>query len=251
MNLVDLLDMGITASLDDDGGLLLDAPKGALSADLIERIRQSKPGLIAEIRGGREVGEVGELHPSMFTPPGKGTPSARDVHHDALSRAWLLHFPDRDPMEVWTAPPATHAEALALNPDAIAAEPIPDHTSTRTASTSERNELLALLEAIYADDTEADRQEAIGLALADPDGALTCYRAIAAERGLSVSKPVSTETAPAHLCRTCRHRATPGRAEPGYCAQREDLPKAYGGGHPLHHLPADGGTACPKWAPYD
>lgn len=184
------------------------------------------------------------------TPVTPVTPQM-DNGQGAIARAWLLHFSDRDPMEVWTAPPATHDEILALYPDAVAAVPVPDHASTRTASTSERAELLTLLEAIYADDTDADRQEAIGLALADPEGALTCYRAIAGERGLSVSMPVSTETAPAHLCRTCRHRTTPGRADPGYCDQRADLPKAYGVHHPLHRLPADGGIDCPIWAPYE
>lgn len=63
---------------------------------------------------------------------------------------------------------------------------------------------------IYAADTDQDKQAAVVLALADPGGALTCYRAIAAERGLSVSKPevaklVSTETAPARLAKKRRH----------------------------------------------
>ena len=40
------------------------------------------------------------------------------------SRWWLLHHPDREPAEVWTDPPATHAEILERHPEAIAAEPI-------------------------------------------------------------------------------------------------------------------------------
>ncbi|CAI06854.1 hypothetical protein ebA1344 [Aromatoleum aromaticum EbN1] len=46
------------------------------------------------------------------------------------------------------------------------------------------------------------------------------------------------------LCTRCRHRARPGHAEPGYCALRTDQPNAYGPGHPLHRLPADGGADC-------
>lgn len=36
---------------------------------------------------------------------------------------WLLHFPEREPVQVWTAPPASHAEILERHPAAIAAEP--------------------------------------------------------------------------------------------------------------------------------
>ncbi|MDP1527506.1 MAG: hypothetical protein Q8M20_17000 [Rhodocyclaceae bacterium] len=37
---------------------------------------------------------------------------------------WLLHYPDRDPVEVSCTPPATHAEILERHPDAVAAEPV-------------------------------------------------------------------------------------------------------------------------------
>ena len=36
---------------------------------------------------------------------------------------WLIHFTDRDPVTVTFSPEATHAEALAIYPDAVAAEP--------------------------------------------------------------------------------------------------------------------------------
>ena len=39
------------------------------------------------------------------------------------SRWWLIHFPDRDPLEVACCPEATHAEILERHPDAVAAEP--------------------------------------------------------------------------------------------------------------------------------
>ena len=38
------------------------------------------------------------------------------------SRWWLIHYPDRDPMEVACCPEATHAEILERHPDAVAAE---------------------------------------------------------------------------------------------------------------------------------
>jgi hypothetical protein len=39
------------------------------------------------------------------------------------SRWWLIHYLDRDPLEVCCVPPATHAEILERYPDAVAAEP--------------------------------------------------------------------------------------------------------------------------------
>jgi hypothetical protein len=39
------------------------------------------------------------------------------------SRWWLIHYPDRDPLEVCCVPPETHAEILERYPDAVAAEP--------------------------------------------------------------------------------------------------------------------------------
>lgn len=42
---------------------------------------------------------------------------------DLASRWWLIHFPDREPLELACFPPATHAEILEHHPVAIAAEP--------------------------------------------------------------------------------------------------------------------------------
>jgi hypothetical protein len=36
---------------------------------------------------------------------------------------WLIHYPDRDPVEVACCPEATHADILERHPDAVAAEP--------------------------------------------------------------------------------------------------------------------------------
>jgi hypothetical protein len=97
---------------------------------------------------------------------------------------WLIHFADREPLELYVSPALSHAEVLAAHPDALAAEPVPERVSTRAATAREHAELLSLVAAIFANDTDRDRQEAIRMALLDPDGALLCYRAIAAERGL-------------------------------------------------------------------
>jgi hypothetical protein len=157
-------------------------------------------------------------------------------------------------MEVWFAPAADHAEALAAYKDAVAAEPVPERTDTRTATVIERDELLALVEAVYAGDTDADRAEALDAALADPEGALQCYRAIAAERGIVVVLPVITKPTSITVatgCKSCRHRKRPGRSDPGYCSGRDDLPAAYGLHHPLRKLPDDQGESCPLWRGFD
>lgn len=190
--------------------------------------------------------------------------SQNDNGQGVTARAWLLHFAGRDPLEVWRSPAVTHAEALAGYPDAVAAEPIPERT-TKAATVIETEAVTALIQAVYATDTEADRHEAMQAALADPAGALTCYRAVAAERGAESTQQCAQERTQesaqqsarqsagksaqqsAHQsagCLTCRHRARPGHAEPGYCALRTDQPKAYGADHPLHRLPEDGGADC-------
>ena len=134
MNLSELLNLGIIASIGGDGGLQLDAPKGALTPELIERIRHHKPSLIAEIRAAREVGELGELHFLCTNPAGEELPLAGDVHRETptdtaqpvRATRWLIHFLDREPLEVWFSPAVDHAEALVAYPDAVAAEPLPE-----------------------------------------------------------------------------------------------------------------------------
>lgn len=85
MNLSELLSLGIVASIGGEGGLRLDAPKGALTADLIERIRHCKPGLIAEINAARDVGELGELHSLCTNPAGGELNTANNVHREAVA----------------------------------------------------------------------------------------------------------------------------------------------------------------------
>ncbi len=175
---------------------------------------------------------------------------------------WLIHLLDREPLEVWFSPAADHDEALAAYRDAVAAEPVPERTDTRMATVIERDELLALIQAIYATDTDADRAEAIDAALADPAGALRCYRSIANERGIVVARAVAHQSAQqsaqksaqksaARGCSTCRHRKRPGLSA-GYCGGgRDDLPAAYGLHHPLRKLPDDQGVTCASYQTFE
>lgn len=174
----------------------------------------------------------------------------------APAARWLLHFLDRQPTEVWFSPAVTHDEALGAYPDAVAAESLTERTDTCTAANViERDELMSLVEAIYSEDTDQDRQEAIEAALADPGGALQCYRTIAAERGIEPSAPVRmlvrTEIA-VRGCSTCRYRKRPGLSSPGNCGGgRDDLPCAYGEHHSLNRLPADLGVTCTSYTSHE
>ena len=88
-----------------------------------------------------------------------------------------------------TSPAVDHAGAPAHCPDAVAAELIPDRAQ-RMATEADANEITALISIVFANETEVDRSEVLAAALADPDGALRCYRAIAEGHGIAI---VNTE----------------------------------------------------------
>lgn len=73
---------------------------------------------------GRTVASVATVAVAKF-PQGQTAPPANFGAGDTAtaSRWWLIHYPDRDPVEVVCCPEATHAEMLERHPDAIAAEP--------------------------------------------------------------------------------------------------------------------------------
>jgi hypothetical protein len=193
MNLSDLSSLGIRASVASDGGLQLDAPTGTLTPVLIERIRSHKPRLITEILSAREDGDDGELVFPCRSAAERQQARPSEVHETfstgtvpAIGAAnWLLQMPERS-LEVWFSEAVTHAEVLRTRPDALAAEPVVERV-TRTATPSERDELMALVQAVYAGDADEDRREALDAALADPDGAHICYPAVAPARGLEVT----------------------------------------------------------------
>lgn len=109
-----------------------------------------------------------------------------DALADAVtSWGWLLHFADRESLEVYCNPDATHAAILERYPDALAAEPIPERTR-RTPTDAEAVELRALVQAIgNVEGWDTDLLEwATVAALSDPDNALICYRELVVEHGI-------------------------------------------------------------------
>ncbi len=101
---------------------------------LLSRLREKQAGKIAtatpatlatkeEVKG-RTVARVATV--TVAKAPQAETSSPAKVGADGTaptSRWWLIHYIDRDPVEVACCPEATHAEILERHPDAIAAEP--------------------------------------------------------------------------------------------------------------------------------
>ena len=146
---------------------------------------------------------------------------------------WLFHFADRESMEVVFASVMSHANALACYPDAVAAEP-QTHRPLRTPTKAEAKEITALVLAVFAGDSDVDRNEALAAALADPDGALLCYRTIAEERGIALPA-INDDRRRCTQCLNLRGRvcsvAMPGgqvSANRGYQPMRDVLQRCAG-----------------------
>ena len=94
-------------------------------------------------------------------------------------------------------------------------------------------DIVALVEDCIAADLygDEDRETLTAMYASDPDGT----RALVAEMHARIGR-----------CYGCQHFARPGLSD-GYCGGRADLGPAYGPGHPLRVLPADGGAACSSY----
>lgn len=73
---------------------------------------------------GRTVASVATVAVAK-SPQGQTAPPAKVGAGDTATafRWWMIHYPDRDPVEVACCPEATHADILERHPDAVAAEP--------------------------------------------------------------------------------------------------------------------------------
>ena len=86
------------------------------------------------------------------------------------SRWWLIHYPDRDPLEVACCSEATHAEILDSYPDAVAAEPFTPTIRQPSAplTASEESAIRAWL-ALIEETDPATIAEVIGQCQRDAD----------------------------------------------------------------------------------
>jgi hypothetical protein len=88
----------------------------------------------------------------------------------ATSTWWRLHYPDRDPVEVSCTPPASHAEILERNPDAVAAEPfIPTIRQASAPLTAEEETAIRAWLALIEESDPATIAEVIGQCQRDAD----------------------------------------------------------------------------------
>lgn len=83
---------------------------------------------------------------------------------------WLIHYPDRDPLEMASYPDATHADILERHPDAVAAEPFTPTIRQPSAplTTKEETAIRAWL-ALIAETDPATIAEVIGQCQRDAD----------------------------------------------------------------------------------
>lgn len=97
----------------------------------------------------REPGKLANANPAKAANDGQGegeplaglaalalaNPTDAKTADAVTSWGWLLHFADREPLEVYCNPDATHAGILERYPDALAAEPIPERITPAEAET--------------------------------------------------------------------------------------------------------------------
>lgn len=70
---------------------------------------------------------------AKLAPLALANPTDAKTADAVTSWGWLLHFADREPLEVYCNPGATHAGILERYPDALAAEPIPERITPAEA----------------------------------------------------------------------------------------------------------------------
>lgn len=143
----------------------------------------------ADTSGNGSAVSANPLQDKACTPDTSDTAQNASAEYWALFNAWLFRFADRDDLPVTFASAVDRAAALAYYPDAVAAEAIAAKPQ-RQPTKAEAEEISALIQAIYANDTDDDRNEALVAALADPDDALLCYRTIAQDQGVAMAAPV-------------------------------------------------------------
>ena len=129
------------------------------------------------------------------------------------SRWWLIHFTDRDSLEVVCCPEATHADILERHPDAVAAEPFTPTIRQPTAplTASDETAIRAWL-ALIEETDPATIAEVIGQCQRDADARDYFTGRAAAELPKPVPFPDDRRTC--SQCQNLRGRVC-GIAKPG------------------------------------
>lgn len=150
------------------------------------------------------------------------------------SRWWLIHYPDRDPLEVACCPEATHADILERHPDAVAAEPFtPSIRQPSAALTAEEETAIRAWLALIEETDPATIAEVIGQCQRDADARDYFTGRAAAE--LPKPDPFPDDRRTCSQCLNLRGRvcsvATPGgvvSANKGYRPQADTLQRCAG-----------------------
>ena len=129
---------------------------GPLKDELRAKIREHKASILAELSVANDPASAGAY------------------------RRWSIHFPSLTPADAIFHPEATRDEALQAFHGAIDATPLPEPPS-RPATPAEAVELRELIALILRDADDNEQAYALRVALADPDGALRSFRALAAD----------------------------------------------------------------------
>ncbi len=136
-----------------------------------------------EAERGRTVASVATVAVAKF-PQGQTAPPAKVGAGDTAtaSRWWLIHYPDRDPVEVACCPEATHADILERHPDAVAAEPFtPTIRQPSAPLTAEEETAIRAWLALIEETDPATIAEVIGQCQRDADARDYFTRRAAAE----------------------------------------------------------------------
>jgi hypothetical protein len=147
---------GVRIDAADDGNLRV---TGQLTDTLRASIRSNKPALLAELAANSE------------------------PYAHARARLWRIRYPNVATMDVLFTPEAMAEEVSAVYPGA-AIEPIPE-IRKRKPTAAEVGELRTLIAETLPGDDETDRDEALAVACADPDGALLSLRTLRDELRLN------------------------------------------------------------------
>ena len=158
---------GVTLTLAPSGTIRATGDRAAV-ARWAAMIRDNKPGIVALLQQPANDQQV-EVTPVPVAEP--------EVH-----QRWTVAIPGRDVFGVIVPQGATFAEMRAMYPTAtsILAEPQLDHYP---ATAAEANELRQLIDRMLPGAPPTERAEALRTALTDVQDALTCYRALVADRG--------------------------------------------------------------------
>jgi hypothetical protein len=166
---------GVELVLSGSGAIKASGPRGAVLR-WQPVIVEHKPAIVAALSAAND---------ALCEPEERGTPTPSDAKVDASMHmrrlAWRIVIPGREPFTTVVFPEATLEWMREFYPTATRIEPIEEQQ--RRATAVQAVEFAALVDVVLANESAAARQEALGLALADPVEALLCDRTLRSARG--------------------------------------------------------------------